>query len=308
MTVSGQNRRTFRIRIVVAVMLGLLGHNLPVARAQGPVGEPTGPWREQIHLVPMAAGPGQTYLLYTRICRPRGDAPARVVVINHGAPPDIRVRPTMQPTPCENEAVQWFLNRGYLAVMGMRRGYGQTGGAWAESHGPACLAEGYAAAGKAGASDVDTLVNYATALPYARKNGVVVVGQSVGGWISDAYDSLPHPKVVAFVSMAGGHGGHHVNNLPNTNCRADELARAAGMFGAKAATPMLWVYTANDSFFAPEIATAMHAAFTAAGGKAELVQPGPYDTDGHRLFFGKGGSAIWGPVMERYLVSRQALP
>ena len=52
----------------------------------------------------------------------------------------------------------------------------------------------------------------------------------------------------------------------------------------------------------------MHRAFTAAGGRAALVQPGPYDGDGHRLFFGPGGSAVWGPPIERYLAERGAGP
>ena len=55
---------------------------------------------------------------------------------------------------------------------------------------------------------------------------------------------------------------------------------------------MAWIYTANDSFFGPAIAEAMHAAFTAAGGKAMLIQLGPYDGDGHPLFYGQGESAI----------------
>jgi len=67
---------------------------------------------------------------------------------------------------------------------------------------------------------------------------------------------------------------------------------------------MLWVYAANDSFFSPAIALAMYAAFTTAGGKATLIQPGPFDGDGHRLFFGKGGSAIWGPIVETYLAGQ----
>jgi dienelactone hydrolase len=297
-------------RLVIGILLTLLGSAISKAQtpAPGPVGEPSGPWREQIHYVPMRDGFGGTYLLYTRVCRPSGEARARVVLINHGAPPDPNVRPTMQPAKCESEAVQWFLTRGYLVVVPMRRGYGLTGGAWAEGHGPLCSAEGYAQSGREGARDVDTVVNYATALPYARPDGVVIVGQSVGGWISDAYDSLPHPKVVAFVSMAGGHGGHHDHNLPNTNCRADELARAAGIYGATATTPMLWIYTANDSFFAPQIATAMHEAFIGSGGKADLVQAGPFGKDGHGLFFGSGGSAIWGPLFQKYLASRGAGP
>ena len=47
---------------------------------------------------------------------------------------------------------------------------------------------------------------------------------------------------------------------------------------------MLWVYAANDSFFAPEIAARMHAAFVGAGGAAELVAVGPFGKDGHALF------------------------
>jgi hypothetical protein len=95
---------------------------------------------------------------------------------------------------------------------------------------------------------------------------------------------------------------------PNNVCRPDELARAAGLFGATATTPMLWVYAANDTFFAPELAAAMHAAFTRAGGKAELIQTGAFGADGHQLFVSRGGSAIWGPMMERYLASRGANP
>ena len=138
----------------------------------------------------------------------RGDRPARVVLINHGSPPHAEVRPTMQPAKCESEAVQWFLARGYLVVIGMRRGYGATGGYRAEAIGTACSAEGYANAARESARDMDAIVTYATALPYARPDGVVVIGQSAGGWGADAYNSLPHPKVIAMVSMAGGTGSH----------------------------------------------------------------------------------------------------
>jgi len=269
----------------------------------GPAGQPTGIWREQIHWVPMHDAFGTEHLLYTLICRPPGDAPARVVLINHGSPPNAAVRPKEQPMSCGSEAVQWFLARGYIVVQGMRRGYGLTGGAWAEGFGPGCSADGYAKAGLASARDIDALVSYATALPYARPDGVVVVGHSAGGWAADAYDSEPHPKVVAMVSMAGGRGGHN-DNTPNRNCRPDQLERAAGMYGVTATTPMLWIYAANDSFFSPQIASAMHAAFTGAGGNAELDQVGAFGTDGHMLFNRSGGSTIWGPLVERYLAAR----
>jgi hypothetical protein len=69
---------------------------------------------------------------------------------------------------------------------------------------------------------------------------------------------------------------------------------------------MLWVYTMNDTFFRPEIARALYKAFTASGGRADFQQPASFDGDGHALFFGKGGSAIWGPLVERYL-SQQSI-
>ena len=75
-----------------------------------------------------------------------------------------------------------------------------------------------------------------------------------------------------------------------------------------ATTPMLWVYTEteNDSYFAPSIARSMHEAFTAAGGKAEFHALPAFGTDGHQTFFGRGGSAVWGPLMEQYLRERGA--
>jgi dienelactone hydrolase len=298
---------------IVALALFLaVSSRASVAATAGPEGQPNGPWREQIHWVPAQGAFGSQALLYTRICRPRGDAPARVVLLNHGAPPDPNIRPTMQPSACDSEAVQWFLTRGYLAVMGMRRGYGQTGGIYVEGTGRSCsneeyTAEEYARSGRESARDIDALVNYATALPYAKPTGAVVVGQSAGGWAADAYDSMPHPKVIALVSMQGGRGGHE-HLLPNHNCRPEELTRAAGIFGATATTPMLWVYAANDTFFAPELAAAMYAAFSKAGGRAEFIQTGPFGDEGHRLFYGRGGSAIWGPMMQRYLAERGAGP
>ena len=268
------------------------------AQTPGPVGTPSGRWREQIHFVPAPDRNGRSHLLYTRICRPDGERPARIVLINHGKPPDANM-PKVKPATCTNDAVQWFLTRGYLVVLGVRRCYGETGGDMAEGS-RSCGAADLVDAAREGASDLDALLRYATALPYAQGDRVVVVGQSVGGWVTDGYNSLPHPRVAAMVSLAGGHGGH-VHAISNNNCRPDQLIVAAGILGKTATTPMLWVYTENDSYFAPALAKSMHDAFTAAGGKAELQQLPPFGKDGHALFFGTGGSAIWGPLMDAYL-------
>ena len=103
--------------------------------------------------------------------------------------------------------------------------------------------------------------------------------------------------------MAPGRGGHR-DGTPNENCASDRLVAAAGRYGATSRGGVLWVNTANDSYFDPDLVRAMQAAFTAAGGVLTAVHLGAYDRDGHRLFFGDGGSALWGPVIEAYLRDR----
>jgi len=77
--------------------------------------------------VPLDIG-GIRYLLQARVCRPTSAAPARVVVIAHGSPPDASARPGMKLLSCESEAARWFLDRGFVVIAAMRRGYGETGG------------------------------------------------------------------------------------------------------------------------------------------------------------------------------------
>ena len=213
----------------------------------------------------------------------------------------------MHPIGCDAEAVRWFIERGFVVLAGMRRGYGRSGGPYSEGAGGPfgmsgilCDNADFAAAGREAAHDLAAMVEYAATLPFARPGGMVVVGHSGGGWGAIAYDAVPHPRVTAFVNMAGGRGGH-LHGWPNENCHPELLAEAAGRFARTSATPMLWIYTANDSYFAPPIAAAMHASYVRDGGKAQFYQLAAFDGDGHRLFFGPGGSAIWGPLVERYL-------
>src|ERR1700733_6401903 len=261
--------------------------------------------RDQMYSVAVTDSAGQVTHIPVRVCRPGGAAPARLVVINHGSPANSADRPKMQVGRCDQEAAQWFLTRGYVVAFPLRRGYGPTGGEWAENYGR-CDQADYFHAGLETARDIDAAINALTTLPFVRANDVVVVGQSAGGWGTIAYDSVPHPKVAAFVVMAGGRGGH-IHGPPNVNHQPGRLAVARGRFGATATTPMLWVYAGNDSFFGPAIARALYQSFTDRGGRAEFETPERFDGDGHRLFFGAGGSTLWRPMVERYL-SQQSLP
>ena len=257
--------------------------------------------RDQIYGVPVTDGTRSLRMLI-RVCRPASDVPARLVVINHGSPANPAERSRIQPGRCDQEAAQWFLARGYVVAFPLRRGYGATGGAWAEGYG-GCDAADYVHAGLETARDIQASVDAITSLPFVRPSGVIVLGQSAGGWGTIAYDSVAHPKVTALIVMAGGRGGH-LHDEPNHNCHPERLIDAAAHFGRTATTPMLWVYTENDSYFRPAISRELYRAFTGAGGRAVFEQPGRFDGEGHHLFFGHGGSAIWGPLVERYLAQQ----
>jgi dienelactone hydrolase len=239
--------------------------------------------------------------LVGRVCRP--DVPGRrpVVVINHGAPSRPEDRLEMQPASCTSEPAQWFNARGYIVVFALRRGFGGSTGPVVENSG-ICSNPAYLRSGLTSAQDVEAVVRYATSLPDALPTGAIVAGLSTGGWATIAYNSLPHPRVVGLINMAGGRGGHAFGEA-GENCRPDLLVAAAKRFGETGISPMLWVYALNDSFFPPALAQEMAAAYNRSGGRAGLVQPAAYGADGHGLFYAPGGSRIWGPIVDSYLAT-----
>ena len=70
---------------------------------------------------------------------------------------------------------------------------------------------------------------------------------------------------------------------------------------------MLWVYAQNDTFFRPEIAAALYKSFSDAGGKADFHAMPAFGDEGHHLFGAKGGSDVWGPLVETYLKQQGVL-
>ena len=238
--------------------------------------------------------------LYTRICAPPpGAPPGHLVLVNHGSPGDPAIRPAMRPASCQSEAVRWFTARGHLVALPMRRGYGLTGGTWAEGYGP-CAAPDYARAGRETARDILAATRAMQARPGTPPGPAIIVGQSAGGWGALALAAENPGEVARIVNMAGGRGGRQ-NDQPDSVCRPESLVQAAGGFGATARIPTLWIYAENDSFFAPGLARAMAGAYRVAGGPLTLRQMPAFGRDGHGLFFGQGGSAIWGPEVEAFL-------
>jgi dienelactone hydrolase len=242
--------------------------------------------------------PASGATMIATVMRPPGEDKRPLVIINHGSPADGSLRPTME-RPRYPAVSSWFVARGYVVVLPQRRGYGETGGAWAEDYG-SCRSPDYFGAGLQGAADIKTAMDYMRRQPYVAADRTIVVGQSAGGWATVALSSLNPPGVSGMVNIAGGRGGHH--KLPGgglDNCAPQALVKAAGRYGAMARVPMLWLYTENDSFFEPALARRMVEAYDAAGGRATLKALGPFGSDGHNMAYSSSGVPMWsGPVAE----------
>jgi len=251
--------------------------------------------------IPILDEEGRSWTMEGRVCRPDNVVKPRLVVINHGAPGQAVERLGMRLGTCDSEAAQWFLRRRFAVVEALRLGYGRTGGPWTEGYSNCDDADFYRI-GLETARQIKTIVDFAAALPGVDHDGVIVVGESAGGWGTLAYDSIAHSNVLAFINMAGGRGGH-MDDRANSNCHVERLLQAAAQYGRTASSPMLWVYARNDTYFGPELAAKMDRSFVEAGGKVDFVTPEAFSDEGHKLFFGRSGSDTWGPVVEKYLLN-----
>jgi dienelactone hydrolase len=223
--------------------------------------------------------------------RPAGEGPFPIAVISHGSPrvATDRRRGGRVRFVAQSHA---FAALGFLVVVPTRRGYGDSEGAWAEDYGR-CSSPDYYSAGLESARDIAATVAAAKALPGADANRVLLVGQSAGGFGSVAASTLAIPGVRAVVNFAGGRG----SMSPDSVCNEGELVRSMGRYGHASKAPQLWLYSANDHYFGPELAQRMHAAFVAEGGQAELVQTTAYRTDGHMYF---GNIDDWMPRVREF--------
>src|SRR5262245_26758426 len=190
---------TWRKTRGTAALLICLGGASVVARAEdGP--RPEQELVEEDLFIPASDG----VKLAARVIRPPGPGPFPLVVINHGSPRDKEARARITVMHHAAEARRFALG-GWVAATLLRRGYGATGGPWAEGYG-ACTSPDYVKAGLASARDIVGAVRHLQKLPFVDKTRVISVGTSAGGFAALATSSLKVPGLVAAINFAGGRG------------------------------------------------------------------------------------------------------
>jgi dienelactone hydrolase len=223
-----------------------------------------------------------------------------VVVFSHGSPMTVAERQIMTPFGYLN-AIKWFTDRGYVVVAALRHGFGKSGGHFSE--GVSAGDPDYTRAGHIAAHDVHAVLDFLKTVPGLDLDHVVLAGHSAGGFASLALLGETGVRVRAALNFAGGKGAQL---LPEGPPYTDAIVAAAAEYGHTARIPSLWIYAANDHWFAPALVTRMFEAYTAAGGPAEIERVPAVGSDGHALFTADA-QQLWTSSVDRFL-ARQGLP
>jgi dienelactone hydrolase len=250
--------------------------------------------REPMRIPMPAAGPKGLEAL---LVRPAAAGRYPLALISHGSPRVRAERAGMTPYGYLPQIME-FARRGWAVAAVMRRGFGDSGRAFAETFG-SCEDPAYLASARSQASDLRAAIAYLAARPDIDATRIISVGQSAGGLATVALTADPPAGLVAAINFAGGQGSPRDGEV----CAGDRLVAAFATLGKTSRIPMLWIYTDNDQFFSPEIAQRLHQAFTAGGGVAAFVKHPAFGRDGHALF--SAGIALWTPHVDAFLQHRQ---
>ncbi len=218
-----------------------------------------------------------------------------VVIISHGTAVDPYTRTHTRFA--YRYASNYFLKKGFIAVVPMRRGYAGSDGAWIADSIGSCSDPDYSSSAREASKDIAAIISYVKSLPYVNRQSILLVGTSAGGFTSLAAASLNIEGVIGVINFAGGEGGLSRSEPPGHACNEQKLIETMGSFG-KAKVPTLWIYSEDDTFFRPALARAMFEDFLRNGGRGKLVITPPL---GHSLLNRRDARSVWAPYSDQFL-------
>ena len=246
--------------------------------------------------IPSRAG---NYTIAATVVRPEGNGPFGAMILNHGTPVSALER-AKESTELLMDTAAVFAKRGYVVVLPLRRGFGLTGGEFAEDAG-SCSNPDFRRGESAAADDVMAAYEYARTLPFVDGSRMILAGQSAGGVASMFTAAQKNPQgLVAVLAFAAGRGGNPRRN-PGVPCAVEPLARVFDDMGKAIRVPVLFHYAENDRFFNAETSRLWYERFTAGGARADYVLQPAFGNDGHYIFSDSRGVRYWLPAVERFL-------
>ena len=249
--------------------------------------------------------PKGSYRLEAIVVRPaRAQGRLPVALLTHGKP---RLPSEMALIRAEVMArhARDLAYRGYLAVGVVRRGYGRSGGTpGVATNAPyaKCSVADLQRYFEVESDDLEGALRVLAERPDADAGRSIAIGGSVGGGAALALAARKPAGLAAAVNIAGG--VRLTNAQGEVICPWETPIAALGRLGAGSRIPTLWIYSENDSVFAPDVARRAHAAYKAAGGAADLQMLPALPPDGHNAFDLPNGRVHWLAALDTFLRAR----
>jgi dienelactone hydrolase len=214
-----------------------------------------------------------------------------IALITHGKPAELSDMLDAKAEALAGQARD-LAKRGWLAVVVMRRGFGQSDGPMAAP--VSCATTSFTERLGADADDLQAALHVIGQRADADPERVIAIGASAGGAAVVAFAARNPKNLRGVISVSGG--------LRMPNCpKEDVLVNAYKEYGAASRVPSIWLYARNDSFFGPDLVARMHAAFLDGGGDVKLVQFDKIGDDGHSMFASASGRLRWLMEMDSFL-------
>ncbi|GGH32927.1 hypothetical protein GCM10007036_45170 [Alsobacter metallidurans] len=245
--------------------------------------------------------------MVTQVFVPPGQGPFPVLVFSHGRSGAPAERAALDhPIPLGHAG--YWVGKGFAVVAPIRPGYGATGGADQENSGARWDAQGQCpgapnvgrALGNA-ATAVRAALDWARNQSWAKRDRIILAGQSVGGMTSVVLGGQNPPGVVGIINFSGGAAGDPTKH-PGQSCGVDDLATVYGAAGRGTRAPSLWLYASNDLYWGAEAPRRWHQAFALGGSRTKFVMTAPVpDADGHNLM--RRGGRLWSEHVNPFVAS-----
>jgi dienelactone hydrolase len=172
---------------------------------------------------------------------------------------------------------QSLAESGYLVMMLVRRGYGDSEGPDSE------YLDTPEESALAGAKDIKGAINYMITHSEIAKDHIVIIGQSQGGWVSLASSTLDINGVLGVVNISGATNFRQAKGKSIHSLEVERaLENSVKYFGKTSHVPALWIYAENDNHL-PDAVKKWFNSFIEAGGKGKLVIKPPYKDRGHAI-------------------------
>jgi len=222
--------------------------------------------------IPFAGSPDQT--LQAFVYYPAGNARHDVVILSQGSSGG---NPKVS-EPMELQA-QYFVEKGFIVVVPMRKGRGTSDGVSMESEVKNCDVNSWQPGIESAFDDISAAIKYALSLPNFDRR-IVLAGISRGGYLSVVYGAqgLYRDKVAAVVSFVGSWVAQTEDQCPQ-----DFNLVSFTEIGGLKNPPNLWLYADNDAFNDAASIKQYYAGFYHSSPDRKMVMYSNVPGNGHFL-------------------------